>query len=127
MATADINRVIEIGRLTRDAEVSYTPGGMAIAKMSIAVNRRTKSGDDWADEANYFDVQLFGKSAENLKPYLLKGKQIAVDGYLKQERWESDGQKRSRVVINANDVQLLTPKDKTSGSDSGYGDESSYF
>lgn len=127
MATADINRVIEIGRLTRDAEVSYTPGGMAIAKMSIAVNRRTKSGDDWADEANYFDVQLFGKSAENLKPYLLKGKQIAVDGYLKQERWESDGQKRSRVVINANDVQLLTPKDKTSGSDSGYGDEASYY
>jgi len=116
---ANINRVIEIGNLTRDAEVTYTPGGMAIAKMSIAVNRRVKAGDGWADEANYFDVQLFGKAAESLKPYLLKGKMIGVDGYLKQERWESDGQKRSRVVINANDIQLLSSKDK-GGSDDGY-------
>jgi len=120
MASADLNRVIEIGRLTRDAEVTYTPGGMAIAKMSIAVNRRVKAGDGWADEANYFDVQLFGKSAENLKPYLLKGKQIAVDGYLKQDRWEKDGQKFSKITINANDIQLLTPKDKSSGSGDSY-------
>ena len=97
MATVDINRVIEIGRLTRDAEVSYTPGGMAIAKFSIAVNRRVKSGDGWIDEANYFDVQLFGKQAESLKPFLTKGKQVGIDGYLKQERWESEGQKRSHL------------------------------
>lgn len=122
---ADINRVIEIGRLTRDAEVTYTPGGMAIAKFTIAVNRRVKNGDGWADEANYFDVQLFGKSAEALKPYLLKGKQVAVDGYLKQDRWEKDGQKFSKVTINANDIQLLTPKDKN--QDAGYGDEPSYY
>lgn len=128
MATADINRVIEIGRLTRDAEVSYTPGGTAIAKFSIAVNRRVKNGDGWADEANYFDVQVFGKTAENLKPFLLKGKQVGVDGYLKQDRWEKDGQKFSKVTINANDIQLLTPKDKnqTSGSDSGYDNSYDY-
>ena len=123
---ADINRVTEIGRLTRDAEVPYTPGGMAIAKMSIAVNRRVKAGDSWADEANYFDVQVFGKQAESLKPFLTKGKMIGVDGYLKQERWEKDGEKRSRIIINANDIQLLSPKDKT-GSDSGYGNEESYY
>ena len=122
---ADINRVIEIGRLTRDAEVTYTPGGMAIAKFSIAVNRRVKSGDGWADEANYFDVQVFGKAAESLKPYLTKGKMIGVDGYLKQDRWEKDGQKFSKVTINANDIQLLTPKDKN--QDAGYGDEPSYY
>lgn len=122
---ADINRVIEIGRLTRDAEVTYTPGGMAIAKMSIAVNRRVKNGDGWADEANYFDVQVFGKQAESLKPFLTKGKQIGVDGYLKQDRWEKDGQKFSKVTINANDIQLLTPKDKN--QDAGYGDEPSYY
>lgn len=120
MGSPDINRVIEIGRLTRDAEVTYTPGGMAIAKFCIAVNRRVKNGDGWADEANYFDVQLFGKSAENLKPYLLKGKQVGIDGYLKQDRWEKDGQKFSKVSINANDVQLLTPKDKSSGSADSY-------
>ena len=118
----DINRVIEIGRLTRDAEVSYAPGGMAIAKFSIAVNRRVKNGDGWADEPNYFDVQVFGKQAEGLKPFLLKGKMVGIDGYLKQDRWEKDGQKFSKVTINANDIELLSPKDKSqpSGSDSGY-------
>lgn len=125
---ADINRVIEIGRLTRDAEVTYTPGGMAIAKFTIAVNRRVKNGDGWADEANYFDVQVFGKQAEGLKPYLLKGKMVGIDGYLKQDRWEKDGQKFSKVTINANDLELLSPKDKnqTSGSDSGYDDSYGY-
>ena len=122
---ADINRTILIGRLTRDAEVSYTPGGMAIAKMSIAVNRSVKGSDGkWMDEANYFDVQLFGKQAEALKPYMLKGKQIGVDGYLKQDRWEKDGQKHSAVKINANDIQLLTPKGNNQNSqddDYGYG------
>ena len=123
---ADINRVTVIGRLTRDADVTYTPSGMAIAKMSLAINRRVKSGDGWADEANYFDVQLFGKSAESLKPYLTKGKMVGVDGYLKQDRhleyqsWEKDGQKFSKVTINANDIQLLTPKDKSSGSGDSY-------
>ena len=123
---ADINRVTIIGRLTRDAEMTYTPGGMAIAKFCIAVNRRVKNGDGWADEANYFDVQFFGKQAEGLKPYLLKGKMVGIDGYLKQDRWEKDGQKFSKVTINANDVQLLTPKDK-SGSDNSYGDDASYY
>ena len=114
---ADINRVIEIGRLTRDAEVTYTSGGMAIAKMCIAVNRRVKNGDGWADEANYFDVTVLGNQAKNLGPYLLKGKQIGVDGYLKQDRWEKDGQKYSRVIINANDIQLLGGKDKGQSQD----------
>ena len=124
---ADINRVIEIGRLTRDAEVTYTPGGMAIAKMSIAVNRSVKGPDGkWMDEANYFDVQLFGKQAEGLKPYLLKGKKIGVDGYLKQDRWEKDGQKFSKITINANDIELLSPKEQNNssqddGTDWGYG------
>lgn len=121
---ADINRTVIIGRLTRDAEVTYTPGGTAIAKMSIAVNRSVKGPDGkWMDEANYFDVQVFGKQAEALKPYLLKGKQIGVDGYLKQDRWEKDGQKFSKVTINANDIELLTPKgnNQSNSQDDGCG------
>jgi single-strand DNA-binding protein len=59
MANMDINHVVEIGHLTRDAEVTYTPGGMAIGKISIAVNRRVKKGQEWVDEANYFDVSVF--------------------------------------------------------------------
>lgn len=117
----DINHVIEIGRLTRDAEVGYTPGGMAIAAFSIAVSRSVKKGDQWVDEANYFDVKVFGNQAKNLGPYLTKGKQVGIDGYLHQDRWEKDGQKFSRVMIHANNVQLLGGKDKGQ-SNGGYGD-----
>lgn len=113
MANMDINHVIEIGRLTRDAEVTYTPGGMAVAKFSIAVNRRVKKGQEYVDEANYFDVSVFGKQAENLKQFLTKGKQVCVDGYLKQDRWQDQatGQNRSAVKIIANDTQLLGGRD----------------
>lgn len=104
---ADINRVSLIGRLTRDAELKYTQGGLAISNFSIAVNRRSKSGDEWVEVVSYFDINLYGKPAESLKQYLTKGKQIAVDGELRQDRWEKDGQNHSRVVIVANNVQLL--------------------
>jgi single-strand DNA-binding protein len=104
---ADVNHVTLIGRLTRDAELKYTAAGFAISNFSIAVNRRRKNGDQWVEEANYFDINLFGKAAESLKPYLVKGKQIAVEGELKQDRWEQDGQARSKVVITAGNVQLL--------------------
>jgi single-strand DNA-binding protein len=104
---ADVNHVVIIGRLTRDAELKYTAAGFAISNFSVAVNRRRKNGDQWVEEANYFDVNLFGKAAESLKPYLVKGKQIAVEGELKQDRWEQDGQARSKVVISAGNIQLL--------------------
>ena len=104
---SDINQIILVGRLTRDCELKYTSGGMAIGSMALAVNRRVKKGDQWTDEGNFFDVTLFGKQAEGLNQYLLKGTQIAVTGELVQERWEKDGQKRSAVKINAQGVQLL--------------------
>jgi single-strand DNA-binding protein len=104
---ADMNKWIGIGRLTRDAEMKYTSGGMAICKFSIAVNARVKQGDSWADEASFFDVTVFGKAAEAINQYLVKGKQVAIEGRLKQNRWTQDGQNHSRVVINADNVQLL--------------------
>lgn len=127
MANMDINHVVEIGRLTRDAEVIYTPGGMAVAKFSIAVNRRVKKGQEYVDEANYFDVSVFGKQAENLKQYLTKGKQVCVDGYLKQDRWQDQatGQNRSAVKIIANDIQLLGGKEGNKAPQDDY-DEDGY-
>lgn len=107
MAGTDLNSVILIGRLTRDAELTYLQSGSAVANLSVAVNRNRKEGEQWISEVNYFDVSLFGKSAENLKQYLLKGKQIAVQGALKQDRWEKDGQKFSKIRIIANNVELL--------------------
>lgn len=103
----DTNQVILIGRLTSDCTMKYTSGGMAIANMSLAVGRKVKKGESWVDETSFFDVVLFGKQAEAVNQYLLKGTQICVNGELHQDRWEKDGQKRSAVKINANNIQLL--------------------
>lgn len=107
----DINQVIEIGRLTRDGKIAYV-GQTAKSEISIAVNRSVKRNDQWTEEVSYFDVVIWGKTAENLRNFLLKGKQIAVKGYLKQDRWEKDGQTRSRVYIVAENVQLLGSSEK---------------
>ncbi len=113
---ADINRVVLVGRLVRDAELKYTSGGLAITTFGIAINRRRKQGDDWVDEANFFDVVLMGRQGEAVQRYLTKGKQVGVEGELRQNRWEQDGQKRSKVEIFATNVQLLGSRD---GGDSG--------
>ncbi len=104
---ADVNHVILIGRLTRDAELKYTAGGQAVCKFALAVNRRRKQGDAYIEEANFFDVVLWGRSGEAINQYLVKGKQVAVEGELRQDRWEQDGQNRSKVEIMAINVQLL--------------------
>jgi single-strand DNA-binding protein len=103
----DMNSVSIIGRLTRDGELKYTNSGMAVCKFAIACNAKRKNGDQWIEEAHFFDVVLWGKSGEALNQYLLKGKQIAVKGKLVQSRWEKDGQQHSRVEIHADDIQLL--------------------
>ena len=107
MSMGDINSVIIVGRLTRDAELKYTGSGMALCNFSVAVNRRVKKGDQWTDEASFFDLTLFGKTAENLNKHLVKGGQVAVQGSLKQDRWEKDGQRFSKIGIFAENVQLL--------------------
>ena len=123
----DLNHVVLIGRLTQDLgsderSFGYVGNGQARANVSIAVNRSKKSGDQWIEEVNYFNITIWGKTAENLKPYLTKGKQICVEGHLKQDRWEKDGQKQSRVTIVADQVQLLGGRgDNSQGSGSAGG------
>jgi single-strand DNA-binding protein len=114
----DINRVVLVGRLTRDSETKFTQGGQAVCKFSIAVNRKRKAGDQWEDEANFFDAVLWGRQAESLNQYLVKGKQIALDGELRQDRWEQDGQKRSRIEIVAHNIELLGGGGQGGGSSS---------
>ena len=117
----DLNHVVLIGRLTQDLgnderSFGYIGNGQARANVSIAVNRSKKSGEQWIDEVNYFNVTIWGKTAENLKPYLTKGKQICVEGHLKQDRWEKEGKKESRITIVADNVQLLGGKFENSGN-----------
>lgn len=104
----DINSVVLVGRLTRDAEYSQTKGGTSVLKFSIATNRRKKVGDEWKDETSFVDCCLFGKTAESLAQYMSKGKQIGISGEISQQRWQSqDGQNHSRVEIIVNTLQLL--------------------
>jgi single-strand DNA-binding protein len=117
---ADINNVVLVGRLTRNAELKYTNTGMAVSKISLAINRRWKKDDQWVDEVNFFDVTIWGKTAESLQQYLIKGKQIGVEGELRQSRWEQDGQSRSKVEINANKVMLLGGGGKGEGKGQDY-------
>jgi len=106
---SDINVVVLVGRLTRDSELKYTPSGLPICRFSIAVNRSRKQDEQWVDEPHFFDIEFYGKSAEGLSKYLLKGRQVAVQGELRQDRWEKDGQQRSKVIIAASAIRPLGP------------------
>ena len=105
-----INHVTFVGNLTRDAELSYTQSGLAFSKMSIAINRSRKNGDQWEDRASFFDLVGTGKRFESLNQYLMKGQKIAVECHANQERWEKDGQKRSRVSFVIDNIELVGSK-----------------
>ena len=104
---ADLSIAVLVGRLTRDSELRYTSGGSPICSFSVATSSRKKKGDQWIDEASFWDIELWGKQGESLQQYLVKGKQVAIEGSMRQDRWEKDGQPRMKVVVNANSVQLL--------------------
>ena len=101
----DINNVFIIGRLTRDAELKYTNSGTAVCKFSIANSAYQGQGKE--NYTNYFDCILWGNQGESVNQYLTKGKQIAIAGELRQNRWETEGQKRSKIEINVRTVQLI--------------------
>ena len=124
---ADLNNVALTGRLTRDAELKSIANGQSVCKFSIAVNRRTKRGDQWEDEANFFDIVLWGRLAESLSQYLLKGKMVAVGGELRQDRWQQDGQYRSKIEVVANNVQLLNSGNGNNGNNNPQRQESQDF
>lgn len=109
----DTNTSVLIGRVVRDVDVRYTQGGMAIGTFSLAVSRRRKREGQFIEEASFFDIELLGKIAENMRQYLTQGKRIAVVGYLKQSRWKAqDGTNRSKVSIVGTTIQLLDRTEK---------------
>jgi single-strand DNA-binding protein len=108
---SDINSLVLVGRLVEDSELRFTKDGTPVSKFRIANNYYQGKGKE--DGVSFFDVTLWGKQAEALNPYLLKGKRIGVSGELRQERWDQDGQSRSRVAVNAQSIQLLDAKEAT--------------
>ena len=116
---ASFNKVILVGNLTRDPELRYTPKGTAIAKIGLAVNRtwRTEAGET-KEEVTFVDVDIFGRTAENVGQYMRKGRPILIEGRLRLDQWDDKqtGQKRSRLGVVAETVQFLG---SPSGNDSG--------
>jgi single-strand DNA-binding protein len=110
MATfGDLNSFIGIGRLTRDPELRYTPGGTGVCKFGIAINRtyRNQEGNN-IEEVLFINVVTWGKQAENVSQFLKKGRRVAISGELRSNNWQDkEGNKRTSFEINARTVQFL--------------------
>lgn len=105
-----LNRVILSGRLTRDPEVRFTPGGVPVANFSIAVNRRFKDrqSGEWRDDTAFIDIVAWQQLAERCRDGLHKGSAVIVEGRIQTRTWESqDGQKRKAFEINAQSIEFL--------------------
>lgn len=104
-----INHVVFVGgNITKDAELRYTNGGSVCASFSVAMNYKKKSGDDYVDAVDFFKVVLWGKLADAIGKLLVKGKKVAIEGRLSQNRWETpEGKSMSTVEIVASNVVLL--------------------
>ena len=107
---ASFNKVILMGNLTRDPELRYTPKGTAIAKVGLAVNRVwTNEAGEKKEEVTFVDVDIFGRTAENVGQYMRKGRPILVEGRLKLDQWDDKqtGQKKYMTNIIGSDIVLL--------------------
>lgn len=116
---SDINRVILIGRLTRDPELKSTNGGNYFCRFSLASNRNiyNRQTGESRDEVGFFDCVAWGKSAETIHKYLQKGRRICVEGNLRWSSWEgTDGKKQSKVEVNVEGFQFLDAKQGEGGA-----------
>jgi len=106
---ASFNRVILVGNLTRDIEVRYVSnGGLAVTELGLAVNdRRKNQSGEWVEETTFVDVTLWGRTAEIASEYLSKGSPVLIEGRLKLDMWETDGQKRSKLRVVGEKMQML--------------------
>ncbi len=119
-----VNRVMLAGNLTRDPEVRYTPSGRAVSALGLAVNRRyrTSEGED-KEEVCFVDIDVWGRQAETCGEYLGKGSPVLVEGRLRLDQWEKDGQKNSKLKVVADRVQFLgAPRSSSFGDGDRSGD-----
>jgi single-strand DNA-binding protein len=110
-----VNKIFLTGRWSKEIDLRYTPQGTAIAKSSIAVD------DGWGDKktTHFFEVEIWGKTAEATANYSGKGKKILVEGRLKLDSWEKDGQKRYAVKVVAEQVEFLEAKSQQDAEETG--------
>lgn len=116
---ASYNRVVLVGNLTRDPELKYIPSGTAVSEIGLAVNDRVKRGDQWVDETTFVDVTLWARTAEVANQYLSKGSSVLIEGRLKLDTWEKDGQKRSKLRVVGEKMQMLGGRGEGGGPRGG--------
>jgi single-strand DNA-binding protein len=103
-----VNKVFLAGNLTRDVELRYTPSGTAVTDIGVAVNERRKnSAGEWVEEPLFVDVTLWGRTAEIANEYLKKGSGVHIEGSLRLDQWEVDGEKRSKLKVVASRMQMF--------------------
>lgn len=104
-----INRVVISGNLTRDPDLRQTASGMEVLGFGVAVNDRRKNAQtgEWEDYPNFVDCTLFGNRAHGIAPYLAKGAKVAIEGKLRWSSWERDGQKRSKLEVIVDEIELM--------------------
>ncbi|MBM3814483.1 MAG: single-stranded DNA-binding protein [Acidimicrobiia bacterium] len=121
MASRSVNKVILLGHLGKDAETRFTTGGSAVTNFTLATNRRWKDQQtgEWKEETDWHNIVLW--RSENLANYLLKGKQVYVEGRLSTRSYEDkDGNKRYRTEVVADDVLLLGGRADAAGAEGGF-------
>lgn len=117
---ASFNRVILVGNLTRDVEMKYLQSGTAVTEIGLAVNNRRKAQTgEWIDEAVFVDVTLWGRQAEVASEYLSKGSSVLIEGRLKLDTWETEGQKRSKLRVVGERMQMLGGRGGGNGGGGG--------
>jgi len=120
---ASYNRVVLLGNLTRDPELRYIGSGTAVSDIGLAVNDRVKRNDQWVEEATFVDVTFWGRTAEVANEYLSKGSSVLIEGRLKLDTWEKEGQKRSKLKVVCERMQMVGGRGggSSSGRDSYQG------
>ena len=118
------NKVILVGNLTRDIELRYSQGGMAIANTGLATSRKFTLNGEKKEEVCFVDITFFARSAEVANQYLRKGSKILVEGRLNFDQWvDQNGQKRSKHSVVVETMQMLDSKNDNQSSASDFGSQ----
>lgn len=120
---ANLNKVMLIGRLTRDPETKHTASGSSVTTFGLAVNRsyKRKDSDEKVEETTFVDVEAWGQGGEIFARYMKKGRQAYVEGRLKLDSWEKDGQKRTKLLVVMEEFQFLDGGNGGGGGGPGAG------
>lgn len=107
-----INKAFLTGHLTRDPQLRTTAKGTPVISFGIAVNERVQNQQtgEWEDRANFFDCTMFGARAESLSRFISKGNKVSIEGRLRWNQWERDGQKRTKVEVVVSEIELMNAR-----------------